>query len=324
MTLETIKGPSAKPATFPSRLLHNIFAECHAWRDYLELTKPKVVLLMLVTALVGMLLATDSAIPLSTLFFTLLGLALGMGGAAAVNHVVDQHVDKLMHRTDQRPIATGRLSTHKAIGFAVALCALSMVLLDLTVNRLTAVLTFGGVMGYAVIYTLYLKRSTPQNIVIGGIAGAIPPLLGWTAVTNEVHPYALLLVLIIFVWTPPHFWALAVHRHEEYAKAKIPMLPVTHGREFTKTCVWLYTWLMVAATLLPFATGMSGPIYLFSVLALNTVFVYYAALLKWREAQNPGIAMKTFGYSIIYLFALFIALLVDHYWYGESSLRHLF
>jgi protoheme IX farnesyltransferase len=285
----------------------------------LELTKPKVVLLMLVTAMVGMLLATDSAIPLGTLLSTLIGLALGMGGAAAVNHVVDQHIDKLMHRTVQRPIATGRITPQKAIGFAILLCVASMVLLDVAVNRLTAVLTFAGVMGYAVVYTLYLKRSTPQNIVIGGIAGAIPPLLGWTAVTNEVHPYALLLVLIIFVWTPPHFWALAVHRHEEYAKAKIPMLPVTHGREFTKTCVWLYTWLMVAATLLPFATGMSGPIYLTSALLLNAVFVYYAALLKWREDKNPGVAMKTFGYSIIYLFALFIALLVDHYWYGAEG-----
>ncbi|MEJ2669112.1 MAG: heme o synthase [Gammaproteobacteria bacterium] len=285
-----------------------------ARRDYFELTKPKVVLLMLVTVLVGMYLATDSAVPLDTLIYTLLGLSCGMGGAAAINHVVDQHTDRLMKRTGQRPIAAGRLNAKRALIFAITLCTVSILILDIRVNRLTALLTLCGVMGYAVVYTRFLKRSTPQNIVIGGLAGAIPPLLGWTAVTNNVHPYALLLVLIIFVWTPPHFWALAVHRHEEYAKADIPMLPVTHGTAFTKSCVWLYTWLMVAATLLPFATGMSGAIYLSAALVLNSIFVYYAALLKWREAQHPGIAMKTFGYSIIYLFALFISLLIDHYY----------
>jgi len=274
---------------------------------------------MLVTALVGMFLSTEGAIPIDTLLLTLIGLALGMGGAAAINHVVDERIDRIMHRTETRPVATGRIKPSRAILFACALCLASVTVLGLGVNMLTAMLTFTGVMGYAVVYTLYLKRSTPQNIVIGGLAGAIPPLLGWTAVTNAVHPYSLLLVLIIFVWTPPHFWALAIHRHEEYAKAKIPMLPVTHGREFTKSCIWLYTWLMVAATLLPFATGMSGVIYLAAALILNAVFVYMTALLKWRESQNPGIAMRTFGYSIVYLFALFIALLVDHYLSGISN-----
>ncbi len=291
-----------------------LLQELKLWRDYLELTKPRVVLLMLLTALVGMYLSTDTTIPLSTLILSLTGLAFGMGGAAAVNHIVDQKIDRLMTRTQFRPIAKGRIDNTKAITFATILCTLSIWILDQGVNRLTALLTVGGVIGYAVIYTLYLKRATPQNIVIGGLAGAIPPLLGWTAITNEIHPHALLLVLIIFVWTPPHFWALAIHREKEYAKANIPMLPITHGRDFTKTCTLLYTLLLIAVTGLPFAAGMSGLVYLLCAAALNIGFLAHSILLKWYEHKLPNIAIKTFSYSIIYLFALFVALLIDHNW----------
>ena len=280
------------------------------WRDYLELTKPKVVLLMLITAVVGMQLATPTLVALDTLLFTFIGLALAMGGAAAVNHVVDQRIDALMSRTANRPLAAGRLNNTHALWFAATLCVVSIVWLDVLVNRLTAMLTLFGVVGYALIYTFYLKRATPQNIVIGGLAGAIPPLLGWTAVTNQIDGNALLLVLIIYVWTPPHFWALAIARQQEYAKAKIPMLPVTHGIDFTKTCILLYTWLLIAVSYMPFLTHLSGWLYMGVVSVLNGIFLYYAIQLKWFE--RPGTAMRTFGYSIVYLFALFIALLIDH------------
>ncbi len=280
------------------------------WRDYLELTKPKVVLLMLITALVGMQLSSPALVPFDTLLITFIGLALAMGGAAAVNHVVDQKIDALMSRTANRPIAAGRLNHTHALWFAASLCVFSIIWLAVLVNHLTAALTLFGVVGYAVIYTFYLKRATPQNIVIGGLAGAIPPLLGWTAVTNQIDGNALLLVLIIYVWTPPHFWALAIARQQEYATAKIPMLPVTHGIDFTKTSILLYTWLLIAVSYLPFLTHLSGLFYMLVVTLLNGIFLYYAVQLKWFA--RPGTAMRTFGYSIVYLFALFIALLIDH------------
>lgn len=283
-----------------------------SWRDYLELTKPKVVALLMLTAIIGMFLATPGMVPWDVLLLGSLGMGMAMGAAAAINHIVDQRIDTIMARTKNRPVATGLIDNKKALTFAAVLCVLSVLILDIFINRLTALLTFFGIVGYAVIYTMYLKRATPQNIVIGGLAGALPPLLGWTAVTNELHPHALLLVLIIFVWTPPHFWALAIHRRDEYAKAEIPMLPVTHGIEFTKVSVLLYTILLLVATWLPYLTGMSGLIYLVSATILGLIFIGYALKLKYVDDEIT--AMKTFGYSIVYLFALFISLLVDHYY----------
>lgn len=281
------------------------------WRAYWELTKPGVVALLMVTAVIGMFLSTPGMVPLRVLVLGSLGLALAMMASAVVNQVMDQRIDAIMARTSKRPLVQGRVNTTAALFFAAALCVLSLLILALFINPLTAVLTFFGIIGYAFIYTLWLKRATPQNIVIGGLAGAIPPLLGWTAVTGEVHPYALLLVLIIFAWTPPHFWALAIHRREEYAKADIPMLPVTHGLEFTKTSVLLYTIILFLSTLLPYLTGMSGLIYLAGSSLLGAIFLAYALRLKFRD--DPKVPMKTFGYSITYLFLLFILLLVDHY-----------
>jgi protoheme IX farnesyltransferase len=281
------------------------------WRAYWELTKPGVVALLMVTAVIGMFLSTPGMVPLRVLTLGSLGLALAMMGSAAINQIMDQRIDAVMARTSKRPLVQGRVNPRAAILFAVLLCVLSQVILLVFINWRTAVLTFFGVIGYAFIYTLWLKRATPQNIVIGGLAGAIPPLLGWTAVTNEVHPHALLLVLIIFAWTPPHFWALAIHRREEYAKADIPMLPVTHGLEFTKTSVLLYTVILCLTALLPYLTGMSGVIYLAGSTVLGAIFLVYAARLKFRN--DPKVPMKTFGYSITYLFLLFLILLVDHY-----------
>ena len=283
------------------------------WREYFALTKPGVVALLMVTAVAGMFLATEPAgmVPLHTLLPALAGLSLAMMASAAINQIMDQKIDAIMARTEKRPIVTGRINTHAAIVFAVVLAVLSMLLLYFLVNPLTAWLTLFGFVGYAFIYTLWLKRATPQNIVIGGLAGAIPPLLGWTAVTGEVHPYALLLVLIIFVWTPPHFWALAIHRADEYAKAEIPMLPVTHGIPFTRESVLYYTMLLFVGSLLPYLTGMSGHIYLAAAVVLGLVFLVHA--FKLRFSNDPKLPMKTFGYSITYLFALFTALLVDHY-----------
>ncbi len=283
------------------------------WRDYLELTKPKVVALLVFTAIVGMFLAVPGMVPLDSLLFGTLGIALGSAAAAVVNHVVDARIDALMARTLLRPVAQGRVRPGQAITFAAVIGIASMLILWFLVNPLTAVLTFFGLVGYAFIYTMYLKRATPQNIVIGGLSGAVPPLLGWTAVTGEVHPHALLLVLIVFTWTPPHFWALAIHRLEDYAKAGIPMLPVTHGVDFTKTCIVLYTVLLIVATLLPYLTGMSGLIYIVSAVLVGLWFLYQALELKYREAE--GTAMKTFAVSIIYLKLLFAALLVDHYFH---------
>lgn len=281
------------------------------FRDYWELTKPGVVALLMVTAVIGMFLATPGMVPLRVLILGSLGLALAMMASAVVNQIMDQRIDAIMARTRKRPLVEGRVNTKAALVFAALLCVASLFILDVFINRLTAVLTFFGVIGYAFIYTLWLKRATPQNIVIGGLAGAIPPMLGWTAVTNDVHPHALLLVLIIFAWTPPHFWALAIHRRDEYAKAEIPMLPVTHGLEFTKTSVLLYTVILFLIALLPYLTGMSGLIYLAGSTVLGVIFLVYAVKLKFRD--DPKIPMQTFGYSITYLFLLFLLLLVDHY-----------
>ncbi|MDY6798877.1 MAG: heme o synthase [Pseudomonadota bacterium] len=282
-----------------------------SWRDYLELTKPRVVALMILTSVIGMLLAEPGLPSLAVLLFGNLGIALLAGGAAVVNHVVDQKIDTVMARTRKRPVATGRVSPLSGLLFATALAVAGMVVLVWQVNQLTAWLTLASLVGYAGIYTLFLKRATPQNIVIGGLAGAMPPLLGWTAVTGQVEGHALLLVLIIFAWTPPHFWALAIHRKEEYAKAGIPMLPVTHGNKYTELHILLYTLILLAVSLLPFVTGMSGGIYLMGALALGLRFLQYAVrLLRGDDRQ---VALDTFKYSITYLMALFVVLLVDHF-----------
>ncbi len=286
------------------------------WRDYYELTKPRVVALLLLTAVIGMFLAIDpkqSWFPdWHALIFGTLGIALASASAAVVNQVLDQRIDAIMARTLNRPIPQGKVDGPHAWGFALLLAVLSMLVLALLVNVLTAVLTFFALIGYAFIYTGYLKRATTQNIVIGGLSGAAPPLLGWAAVSDSVHPYALLLVLIIFVWTPPHFWALAIHRRDDYAKADIPMLPVVFGVEFTKTCVLWYTLLLLLTTLLPYLTGMSGLIYLIGAVLLGLWFLVHAWKLKFRDTGTQ--AMATFRYSIVYLMALFVVLLVDHYW----------
>ena len=291
-----------------------------SWRDYLGVCKLKVVALIVFTAMVGMFLAVPGMVPLHILIFGNLGIGLAAAAAAAINHVVDQHADARMARTCNRPVASGHLSARNCMSFALVLGGVAMWILVTFVNPLTAVLTFASLIGYAVIYTLYLKRATPQTIVIGGAAGAAPPVLGWTAVTGSVDPHALLLFLIIFVWTPPHFWALAIHRRNEYAKVNIPMLPVTHGVEFTRLQVLLYTILLVAVTVMPFATRMSGLLYLAGALGLGVVFIRHAWALM--RDQSGKWAMKTFGYSIVYLMALFAFLLVDHYvpllsgWFG--------
>ncbi len=281
------------------------------WRDYLELCKPSVVALMMLTAVIGMFLATPGMVPWQVLVFGNLGIALCAASAAAVNHLVDRRIDAVMARTRARPMVRGAVDTRHAIAFAAVIGVAGMAILILLVNPLTAWLTLASLVGYAFIYTFWLKRATPQNIVIGGLAGAAPPLLGWTAVTNEVHGYALLLVLIIFAWTPPHFWALAIHRKEEYAKVEIPMLPVTHGEKHTALHVLLYTLILIAVTLLPFATGMSGPLYLLGAVVLGLGFLYWAVLLM--IGKDPRVPMQTFWYSIIYLMALFVVMLLDHY-----------
>ncbi|UIP85882.1 heme o synthase [Pseudomonas phenolilytica] len=282
-----------------------------SWRDYLELTKPKVVLLMLITSLVGMFLATRAGVPWTVLLFGNLGIALCAGGAAAVNHVVDRRIDAVMARTHKRPLAEGRVSPAAALTFALALGVAGLALLLAFTNALAAWLTLASLIGYAVIYTGFLKRATPQNIVIGGLAGAAPPLLGWVAVTGQISAEPLLLVLIIFAWTPPHFWALAIHRRAEYAKVNIPMLPVTHGVHYTKVHILLYTAILLAVSFMPFAIHMSGLLYLVAAALLGARFLYWAIAL-YRDSR-PHAAIKTFKFSIWYLFALFIALLVDHY-----------
>lgn len=281
------------------------------WRDYLELTKPKVVALLVLTAWVGMVLASEQLADWSLLLSATIGIGLLSAAAAALNHVVDQQIDAKMARTHSRPVARGRISSKQAIIFATSLAASGFTLLYLAVNPLTAWLTLLSLFGYAVVYTMFLKRATPQNIVIGGLAGAMPPLLGWTAVTGELHGYALLLVMIIFTWTPPHFWALAIHRRDDYARVNMPMLPVTHGIEFTKSAILLYTLLLCLVCLLPYIVGMTGAIYLLGSTLLNLRFLQYAWKLKF--AAGPETAIATFKFSILHLMVLFLLLLVDHY-----------
>ena len=281
------------------------------WRAYYQLTKPKVVALLLLTALVGMVLALPTLPPLRLLLPALLGIGLLSAAAAAYNHILDQRIDAIMTRTHQRPLVQNVITTPKALLFATTMALIGMLVLLVFVNALTAWLTFASLVGYAVIYTLYLKRATPQNIAIGGLAGATPPLLGWTAMTGEITGQALLLVMIIFIWTPPHFWALAIHKEKEYAKAKIPMLPVTHGSEYTKTLVLLYTLLLLPVTWLPWLTQLSGGLYLIGSTGLGIGFIYYAYRLKFKSDRK--IAFQTFKFSIIHLMLLFVLLLVDHW-----------
>ena len=289
------------------------------WRDYYELTKPRVVMLIVFTAVVGMFLSVPGWPDSTALLFGTLGIGLASSSAAVFNHVLDHRVDIQMMRTRGRPLPQGKLTEKAALTFASMLCVISMLVLALLVNPLTALLTFLSLIGYAVVYTVFLKRATPQNIVIGGAAGAAPPILGWTAVTGEIHSSALLLFLIIFVWTPPHFWALAIARREEYEKVGIPMLPVTHGDQFTRLNILLYTILLVVITVIPYLIGMSGLIYLATAIVLNAVFLTYA-LRMWRSSDDASLPMRTFKYSITYLGALFAALLVDHYFLLQLNL----
>ncbi|CAH0537665.1 heme o synthase [Vibrio marisflavi] len=281
------------------------------WRTYLTLTKPKVVALMLLTAVVGMCLALPGALPVQQAILGLIGIGLMAGSAAAYNHLIDQKIDAVMARTFNRPLPSGDIQASRVFLFASLIGLTGFALLYFGVNTLTAWLTLFSLLGYAVVYTLYLKRATPQNIVIAGLAGAMPPLLGWTAVTGEVHPHAWLLVMIIFVWTPPHFWALAIHRKNDYAKAKIPMLSVTHGIEYTKTSILLYTVLLAMVCLLPVLVGMSGVIYLAISTVLSVGFIYSAWQLKYYQTDKS--AISTFKFSIYHLMMLFVALLADHY-----------
>ncbi len=289
-----------------------------SWRDYFQLCKPKVVFLLLITAVVGMHLATPSWVPLDILVFATVGIGLAASAAAVVNHIVDQKIDVLMMRTQARPLPQKKVDPLKAIIFAGLMATVAMVLLTFFVNILTAVLTLSGLIGYAFIYTMYLKHATPQNIVIGGLSGALPPMLGWTAVTNSIDREAILLVLIVFTWTPAHFWALAIDRVEEYKKAQVPMLPVTHGIEFTKSYVIFYTLLLFVVSLIPYIIEMSGILYLLCAIGLGAWFSFYAIKLKFFPDEKT--AIKTFFVSIHYLFYLFAALLIDHYLPFEFSL----
>lgn len=280
-------------------------------RDYYQLCKPNVVLLMILTSVIGMLLAVPAMVPLKVLILGNLGIALCAASAATINHLVDRQIDQVMSRTQRRPVARGKIEPINAALFAAALSLAGMSILLVYINPLTAWLTLASLLGYAVVYTLFLKRATPQNIVIGGIAGAAPPLLGWVAVTGEIHGHALLLVLIIFAWTPPHFWALAVHKKDDYAKADIPMLPVTHGERYTCLHIFLYTLILIAVSLLPFVTGMFGWLYLLGAVSLGAGFLYWAGVMLFGQKEDSG--METFRYSIIYLMALFMIMLLDHY-----------
>lgn len=281
------------------------------WRDFLALCKPKIVAMIVFTAMVGMFLSTPGMIPLDAFLFGSIGIGLAAASAATINHIVDEKIDSLMMRTSRRPLPKGMLSTQSAIIFAAILCLLSMLILALLVNVLTAILTLLSLVGYGFIYSMYLKRATPQNIVIGGAAGAAPPVLGWSAISGTLDPSSLLLFLIIFAWTPPHFWALAIYRRNDYAKADIPMLPVTHGVEFTRLHILLYTMVLFVVTLLPYITLMSGLTYLFGAVTLGGWFLYYA--IRMQKDHSDHLAIKTFSFSIIYLLALFAFLLVDHY-----------
>lgn len=281
------------------------------WRDYLELCKPKVVALIMFTAIVGMFLAVPGMVPWQPLVYGSIGIALASASAAAINHIVDQRIDAIMARTKNRPLPTGHMDNRRATVFAVTIGVIAMLVLYFLVNTITMILTFVSLIGYAVIYTMYLKRATPQNIVIGGAAGAAPPVLGWSAVTGDINEHSLLLFLIIFAWTPPHFWALAIHRCKEYAKVEIPMLPVTHGLAFTRLQILLYTIILIIVSILPFVTLMSGVFYLGGALALGIGFLYYA--IATHKAEDETMPIKTFGYSIFYLMGLFAFLLIDHY-----------
>jgi heme o synthase len=280
-----------------------------SWKSYLELCKPNVVAEMLFTAIVGMLLAVPGMPPLDRVIYGIIGIGLAASSAAAINQLIDQKVDGILN--PHRPLPQHYLKSSDVIAFASVLGVTSMLVLILKVNMLTAILTFVSLFGYAIIYTLWLKRATPQNIVIGGAFGATPPLLGWCAITGQVHPYALLLVLIIFIWTPPHFWPLAIARQEKYALVNIPMLPVTHGAEFTRLQILLYAVLLLVVTILPYLTGMSGLIYLVSALLLGLGFIYFAVLMM--RNKDAKTAMLTFWFSIVYITVLFAALLIDHY-----------
>ena len=280
-------------------------------RSYYVLCKPNVVYMMLICALVGMLLAEESVTSVTNIVVALIGIALCSGSAAAINQVIDRKADAAMTRTDQRPLPQGELSVIHASSFAFVIGVAGALVLYLYINTLTMILTIASLIGYAFIYTVYLKRATPQNIVIGGLAGAAPPLLGWAAISNTIDPYALLLVLIIFVWTPPHFWALAIYRKDEYAKESIPMLPVTHGVAFTKLQIVLYTIILFIVSILPYIVLMSGGIYLISAVILSSMFMYYS--IKLYFSSDDEIAMKTFNFSIYYIFLIFVALLCDHY-----------
>lgn len=288
------------------------------WRDYYELTKPKVVMLIVFTAIVGMVLAVPGWPGITPLVIGSLGIGLAASSAAVINHVLDARIDVQMSRTHNRPLPQGKLLETNALVFAFALCLISMLLLWFVINPLTAILTFFSLIGYAIIYTVYLKRATPQNIVIGGAAGAAPPILGWTAVTGEIHSDALLLFLIVFTWTPPHFWALAIAKKDDYERVGIPMLPVTHGNEFTRHYILLYTILMVLITIIPYLSGMSGLIYLATALILGGRFLYYAVRLKSDDGVE--LPMKVFRFSINYLMILFAALLIDHYFIFRITL----
>ena len=281
------------------------------WRDYLEITKPKVVVLLTFTATAGMLLAAEAFPPWTVLVFGSAGIALVSAAAAALNQVVDQRIDAVMARTRNRPLPRGQLETAQAVAFAALLAAAGMWLLVAFTNVLCAILTFASLLGYAVIYTMFLKRATPQNIVIGGASGAAPPLLGWIAVSGQFEPGAAILFAIVFVWTPPHFWALAIHRRDDYAAIDMPMLPVTHGVELTRLHILLYTVLLFVFGLLPYLVGMSGLLYLAGAVVLGGRFLWWAYRMYRR--RDDSLAMPTFGYSIVYLFALFAVLLADHY-----------
>ena len=287
------------------------FTHLPRWKNYLTLCKPNVVAEMLFTAVVGMLLAMPTLPPIDLMMYGLIGIGFASASAAAINHFIDRNADAKMRRTENRPLPQGTLTSANVLVFATILGVSAMILLITKVNMLTAILTFLSLFGYAFIYTCYLKRATPQNIVIGGLFGSTPPLLGWCAMTGEVHPYALLLALIIFVWTPPHFWALAIARQEEYAKVDIPMLPVTHGADYTRLQILLYTILLTIVTVLPYITGMSGLIYMGSTLLLNIVFLYLVIVMM--RVKDNKTAMRTFWYSIVYITLLFAALLLDHY-----------
>ncbi len=290
---------------------YNAISGFSQWRDYLEICKPKVVLLLVFTAVVGMVLSVPGMIPLQEAFFGIVGIGLAAASAAAINHVVDQKADSKMHRTRSRPLPSGSLTTAECLWFAVIIGSVSMLILTLLVNPLTAGLTFLSLIGYAVIYTMYLKRATPQNIVIGGAAGAMPPVLGWAAITGQVPVESWLLFLIVFVWTPPHFWALAIHRRDDYARVNIPMLPVTHGLDFTRLQILLYTLLLLVVSVLPYLIGMSGVVYLVGAVGFGAAFLFHVIrLMNPADEKQP---MKTFLFSIQYLMGMFAVLLADHY-----------